>query len=122
MITALGVTLLAAPLAACSTSKAGPSRGAASATAAADSATASASVGPQVQRVVDGVAANIAEHWPYMNTVWPGMDYTRHVLVLLKIDEQLAPQTAWAIDTKGARVLKAEEYKDLPVSAFMSYE
>ncbi|WP_136313075.1 hypothetical protein [Actinomyces procaprae] len=69
----------------------------------------------QYETVVEGVSAWVTRVWPLMGQVWPGVDYTRHRIVAMQVDEQFKAIRAWAISVDGQRELKADEYASIEV-------
>lgn len=63
--------------------------------------------------LVGQVHRRVEKHWPHMDQVWPGLDYTRHNLVLFHVDDELKAKDAWLVSATEKRQLSAEEYKDL---------
>lgn len=63
------------------------------------------------------IAENIAEkvklHWPHMDKVWSGYDYTKHNLILFYSDELGSIKEAWLINSEGSRQLDAKEFEDI---------
>ncbi len=47
---------------------------------------------------VKSVHQMIQAHWPYMNKVWPGLDYTNHNLIIFQLDDEDAVETGMVIE------------------------
>lgn len=112
---ALGVfsAVLLAPLAACSTSvEDSPSATATS------TASASTTFGMAQDEAIAVIAERVAAHWPHMSTLWPGVDYTTHDVIMFAVDDQGEATRAWLINTTEHRELTAEEYASVPVPPY----
>lgn len=55
----------------------------------------------------------IQAHWPASSLVWPGVDFTKHVAVVFKLDDEKKVEEAWSFDTQGSKKLSREDLKDL---------
>ena len=67
------------------------------------------------QAFVEGVQALVSRHWPHMQKVWPGADYTQHPLVLVYMDDSDQVQEGWTLGTGGMKPLAKEAAAALPV-------
>ncbi|QHO90319.1 hypothetical protein CWT12_01740 [Actinomyces sp. 432] len=77
----------------------------------------------QYETMVEGIANWVTRAWPLMGPVWPGVDYTRHRIIALQVDEQFKATRAWVISTAGHRELKAAEFADIePPSSYGKVE
>lgn len=62
---------------------------------------------------IKALAAKVNKHWPAIDKVWPGADYTKHVAVVFDLDESNKAQRVWAVDTNGARQVSEKEVEGL---------
>ncbi|SER91463.1 hypothetical protein [Corynebacterium cystitidis] len=58
-------------------------------------------------------AQRVSDHWPHASKVWPGADYTEHVAVVFRLNNEGSVVTAWAVDFQGSHELQPEETKQL---------
>lgn len=69
---------------------------------------------PDFTSFVNEIDDLIKKHWPLMDELWPGADYTKHNLLLLHIDDELSIQEAWLLGTEEKRQLSESEYENIP--------
>ena len=72
--------------------------------------------------ILQTLARRIQSHWPHMAKVWPGLDYTRHHLILFVTDDDDQVQQAWQLNTQGIKQLSAEQYAGLAVPQSGGFE
>lgn len=71
---------------------------------------------------VTEVENRVKKHWGKMDRVWPGMDYTKHDLLILRSGETGETAGGWLINTEGSRELKPHEYAELFTPGAGGYE
>lgn len=120
--TALGAlgTVLLVPLAACSASVEESSSPAANASASSAGSTAgsTSAAGTTEDEAIEMIAKRVAAHWPHMSTMWPGVDYTQHDVIVFTVDEEGKAKRAWLINTSEHRELTPEEYASVEVPPY----
>lgn len=75
----------------------------------------------QLESYVDEIYSKVQSNWKGMGSVWPGLDYTKHDLILFKLDEEGKTQRAWAINTEGKKELTEEEFSKLQAPSPLNY-
>lgn len=70
-------------------------------------------ISKKVYEYIDNVEQKILENWPYMDKIWPGLDYTQNNAVIFYVDSEGEPLNAWVINTSGKRELTPEEYDNI---------
>lgn len=69
----------------------------------------------QADLFVEQLAKIVAEKWPHMQKIWPNLDYSQHNIVIFYLNSSEKPESTWLINTKGYKLLKPSEYKEIQI-------
>lgn len=65
------------------------------------------------EQYISKVAEKIKQTWPYMNKVWPNLDYTQYNVVVFYLDSNNETQKVWLINSQACKTLKKPEYESI---------
>ncbi len=89
--------------------------GCASSSGPAETASSTSSAAEISNSAVAMVADLVRTRWPLSEKAWPGMDYSKHDLIVLDTNEALEIKQAWQINSTSARELSKDEYASITV-------
>lgn len=59
------------------------------------------------------IGERVKTHWPHMEKVWAGHNYSEHNFVLLKLDENINVQEGYLLNAQGTKKLEKKDYESI---------
>lgn len=61
------------------------------------------------------IGEKVKAHWPHMEKVWAGHNYSEHNFVLLKLDEELNAVDGYLLNVDGIKKLDKKDYESIEI-------